>query len=81
MNISKGTDEQNKNTHDSAIFKFNPPATAILRCVKNSVFSEQLIRGSASCGELIPRENQSSLSVDVPAYFIEPKGMTRSEEI
>ena len=54
---------------------------ATLSWVKNSVLKIQLINGSGSCGELTPRENQSSLSVDVPTYFIAPNGIVRSEEI
>lgn len=53
----------------------------LFRCVKNSVLKTQLIRGSASCGELTPSENQSSFNVEVPTYLMAPIGMVRSEEI
>ena len=37
--------------------------------------------GSGSCGELTPKENQSSFSVDVPTNLIAPNGIVRSDEI
>ncbi len=70
-----------RDTYESAIFRFSPPGIAIFKWVKNSVLKTQLSRGSASCGELTPRENQSSLSVDVLTYLIAPSGMVRSDEI
>lgn len=54
---------------------------ALLRWVKNSVLKTQLMRGSGSCGELTPRENQSSFSFDVLTYLIAPSGIVRSEDI
>lgn len=68
-------------THESAILRFRPPGIALVRCVKNSVLNTQLIRGSGSCGELTPKENQSSLSVDVPTNLRAPKGIVRSDEM
>ena len=69
-------------TYESAILRFRPaPGIALLRCVKNSVLKTQLMSGSGSCGELTPRENQSSFSVDVPTNLIAPSGIVRSEEI
>ena len=53
----------------------------LFRCVKNSVLKTQLIKGSGSCGELTPSENQSSFSLDVLTNLIAPKGMVRSEEM
>ena len=68
-------------TYESAIFKLSPPRIAIFNWVKNSVLKTQLINGSGSCGELTPKENQSSLSVDVPTYFMAPNGIVRSDEM
>ena len=69
-------------TYDSAILRFRPaPGITLLRCVKNSVLKTQLISGSGSCGELTPRENQSSFSVDVLTNLMAPNGIVRSDEI
>ena len=54
---------------------------ALFKCVKNSVLNTQLIKGSGSCGELTPRENQSSFRVDVPTNLMAPNGIDRSDEM
>ena len=69
-------------TYESAILRFRPaPGIALLSCVKNSVLKTQLMSGSGSCGELTPRENQSSFSVDVLTNLMAPNGIVRSDEI
>lgn len=68
-------------THESAILRFRPPSIALFKCVKNSVLNTQLIKGSGSCGELTPKESQSSLSVDVPTNLMAPRGIVRSDEM
>ena len=70
-----------RETHESEILRFNPPGMASFRCVKNSVLNGQLIRGSGSCGELTPKENQSSFNIDAPTNFRAPSGMVRSDEM
>ena len=78
--VSIGLRPPERSTHDSAILRFKP-GIAIFSCVKNSVLSTQLSKGSASCGELTPKENQSSFNVDVPTYLMAPREMVLSEEI
>ena len=67
---------------DSAMRRLRPPpGTAFLSWVKNSFLKTQLMRGSGSCGELIPKENQSSLRVDAPTYLMAPIGIVLSDLI
>lgn len=68
-------------THCSAILRFSPPRIALLKWVKNSVLKTQLISGSGTWGELTPRENQSSFSVEVPTNLMAPNGIFLSEEM
>lgn len=49
--------------------------------MKNSVLNTQLTSGSGSCGELTPKENQSSFKVDVPINLIAAIGIVRSDII
>ena len=80
--LAERTDIQRPSTHESAILRFSPPpGIALLSWVKNSDLKTQLIRGSGSCGELTPKENQSSFNVDVPTNLRAPNGIVRSEEM
>ena len=49
--------------------------------MKNSVLKMQFIKGSGSCGEPTPMENQSSFNTDVLTYLIAPNGIVLSEEM
>ena len=68
-------------TYDSAILRFAAPENAIFKNVKNSVLTVHFISGSGSCGEPIPIENQSSLSVESPMNLIAPRDIVRSLEM